>query len=62
VNRLAELAATVIAGAVGSTLAVLTLGASLVFVVPVAIGVGAIALAATRQPRPRQTDHEPQNA
>lgn len=63
-NRLAEVVTTVLAGAVGSTLAVLTVGASLLFVVPVALGIGAIVLAAGHVPRSRSTgdDREPQNA
>ena len=61
-SRLAELATTVLAGAIGSTFAVLTLGASLVFVVPVTLGVGVIVLAADREPRSRVEKREPQNA
>jgi uncharacterized membrane protein YccC len=65
VKRLAELLATALAGAIGSVLVVLLLGASLTLVVPVTIGVGLIFLAAGRQPRrsgERDTDREPQNA
>lgn len=63
-KRLAEVVTIVLAGAVGSTLAVLTVGASLLFVVPVALGIGAIVLAAGHGPRsrPRTEDREPQNA
>ena len=60
-NRLAELAATVIAAAIGSTFAVLALGASLVFILPVTIGIGILALAVGREPRARDEDREPQN-
>lgn len=61
-NRLVEIVTTVLAGAIGSTLAVLTVGASLLFVVPVALGIAAIVLAAGREPRSRSDDREPQNA
>ncbi len=61
-SRLVELATTVMAGAIGSTFAVLTLGASLMFVVPVTLGVGVIALAADHEPRSRDEKREPQNA
>jgi hypothetical protein len=64
VKRLAEVVSIVLAGAVGSTLAVLTVGASLLFVLPVALGIGAIVLAAGHHPRSRSRgdDREPQNA
>ena len=63
-KRLAEVVTIVLAGAVGSTLAVLTVGASLRFVLPVALGIGAIVLAAGHAPRTRSDsdDREPQNA
>jgi hypothetical protein len=66
VNRLAEFAVTAIAGAIGSTLVVLTLGASLLLVLPVTLGVGAIFLAAGHEPRARdlepETEHLAQDA
>lgn len=63
-KRLAEVVTIVLAGAIGSTLAVLTVGASLLFVVPVALGIGAIVLTAGHAPRSRSgsDDREPQNA
>jgi hypothetical protein len=58
VNRLAEFAVTAIAGAIGSMLVVLTLGASLILVLPVTLGIGVIFLAAGHQPRSR--DRQPE--
>jgi hypothetical protein len=43
VSRTLELAATTLAGALGALVAVLAVGASLVLVVPAALGVGLIA-------------------
>jgi uncharacterized membrane protein len=60
VNRLAEFAVTALAGAIGSILVVLTLGASLVLVLPVMLGVGVIFLAAGHEPRSRDRDPEPE--
>jgi hypothetical protein len=43
VSRTLELAATTLAGALGALVAVLAVGASLVLVLPAALGVGIIA-------------------
>jgi uncharacterized membrane protein YccC len=58
VNRLAELVATVLAGAAGSAVAALTLGASLFLVVPISVGVGMIILAAGHESPPRGAEHD----
>ena len=49
VSRTVDLVATLAAGAVGATVAVLTIGANLVLVLPAVVGVGAVALL-TRRP------------
>ena len=48
-SRTADLVATVAAGAAGAAVAVLTIGANLVLVLPAVVGVGAVALL-TRRP------------
>lgn len=52
-NHLAELVATVTAGAIGSAVAAMAVGASLLLVLPVMVGVGAIAFVAGREERTR---------
>lgn len=47
-SHLAEIVATAAAGAVGSTVAALSLDASLMFVLPVTLGVVAVALLTSR--------------
>ncbi len=59
-NRLVEFATTAIAGAVGSAIVVLVLDASLLIVLPITIGIGAIFLAAGSPSRPRELDPERQ--
>jgi hypothetical protein len=48
VNRSADLLATTVAGAIGAALAALAVGASLLFVLPVTLGVAAVAMLSRR--------------